>query len=176
MKPRPNSLKEVACQSGSLSEFGRNMCEWLHEIRRFSSRRQMQGAVSDEPARLMDRFAEGKVADAWLAAYAEHVSSRIGCSPPDWAFEASRFADEPWFATGLDNSELRGLALLRSPLAFKRRNLYASDVELPLRLSAGQPRKSDVQKRRSNANRQRRFRARRSVELKDLRDRLSSVP
>jgi hypothetical protein len=57
-----------------------------------------------------------------------------------------------------------------SPLAFKRRNLYTTNVELPLRLRAGQPRKSAEQKRQSNASRQWRFRARRREEFSRLRN------
>jgi hypothetical protein len=58
-------------------------------------------------------------------------------------------------------------------LAFKRRNLYTYSVELPLRLHRGRPRKSLEQRRISNAERQRRFRARRKAELKQLRDLLA---
>jgi hypothetical protein len=69
----------------------------------------------------------------------------------------------------LNSPKLRESALAHSPLAFKRRNLYTYSVELPLRLHRGRPRKSLEQKRRSNAERQRRFRARRKAELKRLR-------
>jgi hypothetical protein len=169
MTPRPKSLREVAHFSDSLAAFGRNMRDWLHEIRGFSSRPQVALSIREEPQWLRDRFPEGSVADSWLAAYAEHVSSQIGLSPPDWAFHASRISDLPWFSDAGASPGLRWLALARSPLAFKRRNLYTTGVELDLRLRAGRPAKSAAEKRASNAKRQRRFRARLKEELIRLR-------
>jgi hypothetical protein len=169
MTPRPKSLKEVAAQTESLADFGRNLRDWLHEVRRFSSRPQVERALADEPATLKDRFPQGEIADAWLAAYAEHAASRIDRTPPTWAFDASRVAREPWFADESASHRLRALALVHSPLAFKRRNLYTMDVELPLRLRAGRPKETAEQKRQTNAMRQRRFRARRHAELNRLR-------
>jgi hypothetical protein len=122
---------------------------------------------------LENRFPGGAIADAWLAAYAEHLALRINRPPPDWSFKAARVAKEPWFSDVLNSPKLRESALARSPLAFKRRNLYTYSVELPLRLHRGRPRKSLEQRRISNAERQRRFRARRKAELKQLRDLLA---
>jgi hypothetical protein len=169
MTPRPASLKDVAKQSDSLASFGRNLRDWLHEVRGFSSRPQVARALAEEPPRLKDRFRQGNIADAWLAAYAEHAASLIDSVPPIWAFDASRTAEDPWFADKSASPKLRAFAFLHSPLAFKRRNLYTSNVELPLRLRAGRPRKSADQRRQSNAVRQRRFRERRREELKRLR-------
>ena len=173
MTPRPTTLKEVAEQSHSMAEFGLNFTDWLHEIRRLSSRIQLENTFTDEPRMLDDRFPEGAIADAWLAAYAEHLALRINRPPPDWAFKATRTAKEPWFSDVLNSPKLRESALARSPLAFKRRNIYTYSVELPLRLHRGRPRKSLEQKRKSNAERQRRFRARRKAELEKLRDLLA---
>ena len=169
MTSRPTSLKEVAIQTDSLANFGRNLRDWLHEVRSLSSRPQLERAVAEEPPRLKGRFPQGEIADAWLAAYAEHAASLIDREPPIWAFDASRTAADPWFADESASPKLRAFALLHSPLAFKRRNLYTSSVDLPLRLRAGRPRKSVNQRRESNAVRQRRFRERRREELKRLR-------
>ena len=38
MSGRPTNLKEVAAQSASLAEFGLNLRDWLHELRRASFR------------------------------------------------------------------------------------------------------------------------------------------
>jgi hypothetical protein len=173
MTSRPTTLKEVAEQSDSLTEFGLNFTDWLHEVRRLSSRAQLANTFSDEPRMLGNRFPEGSIADAWLAAYAEHLALRIDRRPPDWAFKSARIAKEPWFSDVLDIPNLRERALARSPLAFKRRNIYTSGVEMPLRLRRGRPRKSLEQKRKSNAERQRSFRARRKAELMKLRDLLA---
>lgn len=169
MNSRTNSLWEVAEQSGSMAEFGFNFTDWLHGIRRLSSRNQLERAYADEPRMLEGRFAEGKVADAWLAAYAEHLASRIRRRPPEWAFQPARIAGEPWFSDVLDSPGLRASALARSPLAFKRRNLYTYSVELPIRLHPGRPRKPTDEKRKTNTERQGRFRARRKAEWANLR-------
>lgn len=166
---RPATLKEVSRESGSLADFGGNLREWLHEVRRMSSRPQLRRAIEEEPPLLRNRFPEGGIADAWLAAYAEHLSSRIKSPPPGWAFEKVRIAEEPWFAVSISSPGMRARALAHSPMAFKRRNLYTSKVDLPLRLNAGRPRKSSTENRASNSERQRRFRERRRAELKELR-------
>ncbi len=169
MSARPVSLAEVAERSGSLEDFGGYFRDWLHEIRRHSSRPQLRAAVEKEPARLAARFSQGDVADAWLAAYAEHLADRIGRPVPAWAKARSRVAPAPWFATDANSTRLRLLALRDSPAAFKKRNLFTPAVDLPLALRAGRPVKSAEEKRRNNAERQRRFRARRLAELQKLR-------
>ncbi|MGH8021841.1 MAG: hypothetical protein ACREIA_26870 [Opitutaceae bacterium] len=64
---------------------------------------------------------------------------------------------------------MRHAALLHAPLPFKRRNLYAARVDLPLRIRPGRPAMSVEHKRAANAARQRRFRQRRAAELRRLR-------
>ncbi|MEO6993791.1 MAG: hypothetical protein ABI273_09195, partial [Lacunisphaera sp.] len=88
---------------------------------------------------------------------------------PPWAFTPERIATDPVFDEGTDNRTLRFIALAQSPLAFKRRNIFTPSVDLPLRLRAGRPTKSPDEKRKNNAERQRRFRAARLQELKALR-------
>jgi hypothetical protein len=165
---RPETLAEVAAQSASLEEFGRNLRDWLHSVRLFSSRPQLARAIADEPVRLTGAFADGAVADATLAAYAELVAARAGLVAPVWAFEPARILDRPWFAEPGEDTSVRKWALQLSPLPFKRRNLFAARVDLPLRLRAGRPAVSAAQKARSNAERQRRHRARVKAERKQL--------
>jgi hypothetical protein len=169
MSSRPVTLAEIATRAESLEDFGRHFRDWLHELRRHSSRSQLAAVVEAEPPRLAGRFAQGAVADAWLAAYAEHLAARIGRPLPAWAHKRHRVSPEPWFATETTSSKLRLLALRDSPPAFKRRNLFTPAVDLPLALRAGRPVKSAEEKRRNNAERQRRFRARLQAELKQLR-------
>jgi hypothetical protein len=170
MIPRPTTLVEIAKRAGSFEDFGRELRDWLHELRRISSRPQVKAIIADEPSILRDRFPDGEVADAWLAAYAEHLAQKSGIAPPPWAFDKNRVAQEPWFANEAGSRTSRILALKRSPLAFKRRNLYTPWVELPLELRAGRPIKSPIEKRQSNAARQRLFRERRKQELTALRN------
>lgn len=168
MSLRPTTLKEIAERSDSLGDFGRHLRDWLHELRRASSRTQAVAAIADEPQRLRDKFPQGHIADAWLAAYAEHLAGKIGAATPEWAFAPWRISDNPIFDEG-STPTLRTLALVRAPLAFKRRNIFTPSVDLPLTLRAGRPVKSAEEKRRTNAERQRRFRKAHRAELMALR-------
>lgn len=164
MSLRPTTLKEVAERSDSLGDFGRHLRDWLHELRRASSRTQAAATIIDEPPRLRDKFPQGQIADAWLAAYAEHLAGKLGTPAPQWAFAPWRTSDDPIFDEG-STPTLRTLALVRAPLAFKRRNIFTPSVDLPLALRAGRPTKSAEEKRQNNAERQRRFREARRDEL-----------
>jgi len=163
---RPETLRAVAEASDSLETFGRLFQDWLHAVRSFSSRTQVDRAIRDEPRRLARAFSEGKVADAWLAASAEYAAQRAGLPHPPWTTD--RVAPEPWFAVGND-PRARAIALRDSPGPFKARNLFTPGVDLPLRLRAGRPRKPLAELRAANAERQRRFRAKRQAELQQLR-------
>jgi hypothetical protein len=101
MTTRPKTLQEVAERSGSLAEFGLHLRDWLHELRRASSRPQAAATVAAEPPRLHQRFPEGRTADAWLAAYAEHLAATTGQPAPDWAFAPDRTSEEPHFPAGV---------------------------------------------------------------------------
>lgn len=169
MNARPVTLRQVAERSDSLEDFGRHFRDWLHELRLWSSRTKVVAALADEPPRLGRKFAQGGVADAWLAAYAELIARRIGRSAPAWSQQRARVSPEPWFATDELNPILRIAALRDSPAAFKNRNLFTSEVDLPLNLRAGRPATTADQKRRANAQRQARFRGRRQAELTRLR-------
>lgn len=175
MSQRPSTLKVVAEQSESLADFGRHLRDWLHQLRLVSSRPLAAAAIADEPPCLSHKFAQGDIADAWLAAYAEHLAIKAAIRPPDWAFASSRVLAEPSFAEPNESPKLRALSLAHAPLAFKRRNIYTPSVDLPLSLRAGRPRKSSDEKRQANAERQRRFREKRAAELKALRKLLSKV-
>ena len=169
MHRRPTTLHQVADVSDSLEGFGRHFRDWLHELRLWSSRSQVAAAITQEPKCLAGKFAQGRVADAWLAAYAEFISERIGYPAPAWSRQRKRVSPEPWFAAKLSNPVLQLGAIRDSPAPFKNRNLFTPSVDLPLRLRAGRPSKTAVEKRRTNAQRQARFRARRQAELVRLR-------
>lgn len=168
MSVRPTTLKEIAQRSDSIGDFGRHLRDWLHELRRASSRTQVAATIADEPPRLRGKFPEGYVADAWLGAYAEHVAGKIGEIAPEWAFAPWRTSNDPIFDEG-STPVLRNFALARAPFAFKRRNIFTPLVDLPLALRAGRPVKSAGEKRKTNAERQKRFREARRQELARLR-------
>lgn len=138
-------------------------------LRGITSRPQAVKSVVEKPRLLANRFHGGFVADAWLGAYAEHLPAKAATAPPEWAFESSRIAPEPWFAGELDSPMLRVVALKHAPFPFRRRNLYTHSVELPIHLRPGRPSKSTAEKRLANAERQRRFRARRKAAFDKLR-------
>jgi hypothetical protein len=167
MTPRPLTLRQIAERSDSLEEFGRHFQDWLHTVRSFTSRPQVEAAVHEAPPRLARRFAEGTVADAWLAAYGEHVVGKIARPVPAWT--TGRVSPLPWFAVPGKDTRSRLAALRDAPTPFKSRNLYTPAVDLPLSLSAGRPAKTTEEKRRANADRQKRFRDRRHAELQQLR-------
>ena len=169
MNQRPSTLKAVAERSESLADFGRHLRDWLHELRFASSRPLAAGAVAEEPPCLRGKFIQGEIADAWLAAYAEHLAVKAGIQPPNWVFTSSRVLSEPSFNEESESPKLRALAIAHAPLAFKRRNIYTPSVDLPFLLRAGRPRKSAAEKRKANAKRQRRFREKRAAEFKALR-------
>jgi hypothetical protein len=129
---RPKTLREVAGRSDSLSDFGRHLRDWLHELRRISSREDGAATIAEEPERLSEKFQQGHVADAWLGAYAEHLALAADLPPPEWAFVPWRTAAEPLFDEGGESPKLRALALEHSPPAFKRRNIFTPSVDLPL--------------------------------------------
>ena len=167
MTPRPRTLRQLAERSDSLDEFGRHFQDWLHTVRTFRSRPQVLAAVRETPPPLGRRFPDGGIADAWLAAYAEHASHLAGQAAPPWS--ERRISPRPWFAVAAGDTPARLRALRDSPASFKSRNLFTPEVEWPLRLAAGRPAKSPEELRRANAARQRRFRQRRRAELLRLR-------
>ena len=123
-----------------------------------------------QPSLLRARFQRGDVADAWLGAYAEHLAAKVRIPVPEWAFGPARFLTNPSFEGVGDTPALRELALMETPLAFKRRNVFTPGVDLPFNLRAGRPAKTAAERRRANAERQRRFRAARLRELAGLRE------
>lgn len=169
MNSRPATVRDVALQAETLRDFGHLCQDWLHTLRKISSRNAAAAAIHDEPPLLRGRFHQGEVADAWLAAMAELIARRCGLEVPGWARSPRRILRDPWFAEESSGPEARIIALRDSPSAFKKRNLYAAAVDLPLRLRAGRPRHTPEQLRRTNAERQRRFRERRALELELLR-------
>lgn len=166
MQPRPQTLAEVAARADSLPRFGRELADWLHTVRTLHSRPALAKTIAPAPPLLAGRFPEGGLADATLAAYADHLAERIGLAPPSWCFESTRIAPEPWFA--VDGPRSRLLALRDTPPAFKRRNLFTPDPDLPARLRRGRPPVSAEAKRATNAARQRRFQQRRRALLAQL--------
>ena len=60
--------------------------------------------------------------DAALAGLAEHLARHDGWVPPLWAFADSRYATPWWFVAGVRSWQ--PLALVESPLAFRKRGVF----------------------------------------------------
>jgi hypothetical protein len=77
-----------------------------------------------EPKKLRGALKDGGVADAYLAAVANHLCARYKIAPPAWSHTGHRLPAKPWFA--LKSPEARIWLLTQSPAAFRERNLFIS--------------------------------------------------
>ena len=153
---RPGTLKEVAVWSKSIQEFGMNLRDWQHEIQRggVHSKSEFSKRISEAPPFLAQRFSEGKIADAYLAAYAEWLADQAGISRPPWCSNKKRITEDPWFS-----APSHRLLLVQSPASFRQRNLFT----IPERVftpKAGRPPVPSDQKREKARLRQKAYRTR----------------
>ncbi|MCC5843771.1 MAG: hypothetical protein JJU05_05910 [Verrucomicrobia bacterium] len=153
---RPKTLQDIAESSTSIEEFGRNLRDWQHEIQRggVHSRKEFASRLTPEPPRLAERFQDGVLADAMLAAYAEWLADQAKIPRPDWCKDSNRVREDPWFG-----SPLRGWLIANTPASFRHRNLFTipEQVFTPKR---GRPQKSREHKAQKAAERQRAYRKR----------------
>jgi hypothetical protein len=158
---RPQSARAVARRSTSLEDFGRNLRDWFHELKRFSSRAQLRESVRTRPPRLASRFSQGEVADAYLAAQVDFLCRRSRLPPPRWTRDPRFQLEDPWFA--VPGRELRSYLLLETPEEFRNRNLFTTP-EFEFVVRRGRPCVSAQAKREKARLRQKRFRQRRASE------------
>ncbi len=160
---RPATARAVARRAASVEEFGRNLRDWFHELRRLSARAQLRAAVWVRPPRLSGRFLQGEVADAFLAAQVEFFCRRAGVRPPRWTRDPAYVLDEPWFSA--PSPRLRAHLLLDTPDEFRNHNVFTTP-EFELQIRRGRPRVSLAAKREKARLRQQRFRRRQATSLK----------
>jgi hypothetical protein len=60
MNSRPATVREVARQAETLRDFGHLCRDWLHALRKVSSRNAAAAAIREEPSPLRDRFTQGR--------------------------------------------------------------------------------------------------------------------
>ncbi|MDR1818057.1 MAG: hypothetical protein LBR07_07830 [Puniceicoccales bacterium] len=134
MQPRPKTLAQIAERSDTLREFGYHTRDWEHELARLRTHAEVLASIETEPVLLAPHFAQGEVADAWLAATAELLCARLDATAPPWVYGKNRFLPEnkPWFSIENETTNLRLLTLRDTPSAFKSRNLFSGAVCLPL--------------------------------------------
>jgi len=158
---RPQTARAVASRAPSLAQFGLNLRDWLHHLRTLSTKAALSAAVSHRPPRLRAKFADGEIADAFLAAQVEYLCHHAGLRPPSWVNAADYVLDTPWFgSTVADKSSLLRALLIRDAAPeFASRNLFTTS-ELTWKPRRGRPPKSYVEKLEVNRLRQQRWRQR----------------
>lgn len=154
---RPTSARAVSRRAHTLEEFGRNLRDWFHELKRLSSRRALLAAVIQRPPRLVGRFGDGAIADAFLAGQVEQLCIDAGVPPPRWVRDPVYVLDRPWFS--IADRAVRPHLLRDAPAAFKNRNLFTTP-EIRFEVRRGRPRKTAAELREANRLRQQRFRVR----------------
>lgn len=132
---RAKTLSDVAAWSSSYGVFRRNLRDWMAHVATVTARSGALATVVAPPRPLRGKFPEGSIADAWLAALAEHVCLHCGAAIPEWALKTNRFLAEPSFDDGVIEPRLRALAMDQSPEAFRRRNIFTTTVQLSLNVA-----------------------------------------
>ena len=126
---RPTSMREVAEESATYSDFGANLKDFLHTFHFARQRKEaLQPLLAARPPRLSEKFVQGKICDAFLAATADYLSRVNGLPTPEWALEDDLVLEEPWFSEEFPAVRMR---LLRdTPSAFKDKNIYVFESAL----------------------------------------------
>ena len=170
---RPQTARAVASRADSLQQFGLNLRDWFHEIRRLTTRNSLERALSHRPPRLRNRFHEGEIADAFLAAQVEFLCRHSGVRPPRWTRSPEYVLEYPWFGFSPSSAGLRAILIRDSPPEFKNRNLFTTS-EIVWKPMRGRPRKSQGELRETNRLRQQRWRETRRASVSAAR--LTSNP
>lgn len=162
---RPRTAAEVCTGVDNAETFGRNVRDWQHELLKVTSRPAFARLVSEAPVLLRNRLEDGGQCDAYLAAYVEWLSDRAGIDAPTWVFDPTRTADRPWF----DHPPLWVQSFVNSPAAFRRRGVFTKPDNV-IRIRRGRPPVSSTERRRRNAERQRRYREKVKAKLAKLKE------
>jgi hypothetical protein len=124
MRPSPTSLAEAvrrynADGGGEEGAFAVLLDEFLDAFYTQESAEQRQITIEEGPPRIgTERL------DAYVGAVGEHLARRRGLRIPSWTDQPWREVAEPWFV-GMMGEDLSGLLLVESPIAFRRRRIFA---------------------------------------------------
>jgi hypothetical protein len=121
---RPYSLAEVAAWSLDRKAFSGHLADFLDQFY-LEPRAEM---LQEEAPILAEKFQDGEIADAYLAATAVALAREIGECPPSWAWKKNRRLKRPWFAS--PGKAIRATLLAESPAPFRERNLFVSENAL----------------------------------------------
>jgi hypothetical protein len=120
-----NAAVELATDGGLAGAY-RCLMQLLDDYRRAQRRDGTPAA-----ARLFDEPPPGTGdvrVDAALAGLAEHLARHDGWTPPLWSFDESRYARPWWFVSGVRS--WHAIALVESPLAFRKRGVFLTESAL----------------------------------------------
>jgi hypothetical protein len=117
---RPKTLAEVAALARDGDTFGYAVAEFLDEF----YAEPLVERLHDEPRSLRALLNDEGLADAYLAAIADHLSRQYQMKRPAWAFGPDRILANPWFA--MESHGGRMCMLVESPSAFRERNIFVS--------------------------------------------------
>ncbi len=122
---RPTSLAAVARSARRDGDLYGHLRAFLDHF--YTHPRDRKASIADEPPLLPD-----PVANAYLAAAAEHLALRYRQTTPEWAVRSDRFLRSPHFA-GPDG--MTAMLLVESPSAFRRRMIFVDydPLSRPLR-------------------------------------------
>jgi len=117
---RPQSLSEAAEWSEDAASFSFHIRDFLDDF--YADPRLER--LKDEPPVRGEILSDNGLADAYLAAIAEHLSRQFRFPVPAWSASPSRILKHPWFA--MESHGARMLLLIESPPAFRERNIFVS--------------------------------------------------
>jgi len=111
---RPRSLVEVADAAEREGDVYARLREFLDVFYRHPAERR--GMLGEAP-----RLSGDAVANAYLAAAAEHLAIRYRLPVPAWVHAGERFLKQPHFA---GPEGMKAILLAESPTAFRRRMIF----------------------------------------------------
>ncbi len=94
------------------------VADLLDDLRWARGSSDVRSRLAEEPVRVAPR------ADALLGALAEHISAQHGMGAPAWSQAPDRFLAQFWFPSNTPALDAR--AVVESPAAFRRRNIFVS--------------------------------------------------
>jgi len=117
---RPKTLAEVAALARDGDTLGYFIAEFLDEF----YAEPLAERLAEEPRSLTGMLKDDGLADAYLAAIADHLGRQYKMQRPQWAFGPGRMLANPWFALKSHGGQM--CMLIESPSAFRERNIFVS--------------------------------------------------
>jgi hypothetical protein len=117
---RPQSLAEVAQDASDAEALSFAMRNFLDAFYADPSLKRL----AEEPRRLASILSDNGLADAYLAAVAEHLARQYRFRGPEWVRSTERTLKKPWFS--MNSHAGRMFLITESPASFRQRNIFIS--------------------------------------------------